>query len=132
MIVDKVFGALAHVRRHRRRDAQAFAAIVVLFAVFAPSLAPQFFGHTIYMLGMVAVVVCAGLTDMAFLVISTAVVILAVAVMNFGPLSAGAQERVRLAVFITMAVLTAMVPRRFDGSRSSHLRPWRNSPRARP
>lgn len=107
MIVDKLFGALAEIRR-RRRVSRALVVTAVAAAILGPSLLPQYFTNATYLLGMMAIVMAGGLTDMTFAFGVTLVMVLADVVMRWPQTMAGADGQIRLTLFIVMAVLTSM------------------------
>ncbi len=129
MVIDAAVTFIAGLQR-RRRVARVTAWTLVAITLIAPSLAPSLLGHSIYLLGVVAVVAAAGLTDFATSVIAAAVALLAALAMELRLRSPPMDIGVRATLFVAMTLLTAMGAeafRRFQGDATRVLAELRTS-----
>jgi two-component system sensor kinase FixL len=107
MIIDAAVEVLARVQQ-RRRLAQLTAAGSVTAALLAPILAPDLFGQSLYVLGVIAVIAAAGLTDLACTLAAAALVLAAGCALDFRLGARPVDIAVRAALFVLTTVLTGM------------------------
>lgn len=123
MVVDAAVALLARIHRDQRTARLATTALVAI-AVAAPYAAPTLFGASIYLLGVIAVVFAAGLTDLFTTFCAAAVVFVAAYLMDVRRQVSPVDADVRAVVFVVMTVMTAMGAeafRRFHGSATTVL-----------
>ena len=81
----------------------AMAAVVAGLLISPPALIPQFLGHSSYLFGMVAVLICAGRTGGLGVVVSVAVVVLAALAIDLGAGVSISESLIRGAIFLLIS-----------------------------